>query len=237
MIPITNYEDCYAISEDGSVTRLDTGRVLKPCLNKQNGYLYVSLWKNNVGKAFAVHRLVALAYIPNPDNKPEVNHISSNRADPRKSNLEWSTRSENVKHGYEDGFMSQDHRRNFHSLEVEMLLNTFLAGETMTALAQGHGSGLANLTRDLRNKARNMGIEDQLDAELYRQKRARNAVSCNHLRQPVVQFTKEGVFVAEHASISDAAKALGKKSSGSISNALSNRNEQKYAYGFTWKFK
>lgn len=237
MIPITNYEDCYAISEDGSVTRLETGRVLKPCLNKQNGYLYVSLWKDNVGKAFAVHRLVALAYLPNPDNKPEVNHISSNRADPRKSNLEWSTRSENAKHGYEDGFMSQDHRRNFQSLEVEMILNAFLSGETMTSLAIGHGSGLANLTRNLRDKARDLGMEDQLDAELYRQKCVRNASSCAKLKQPIVQLTKEGVFIAEHASISDAAKALGNKSSGSISNALSNRNGQQLAYGFSWKLK
>ena len=237
MIPITNYEDCYAIKEDGSVIRLETGRVLKPCLNKQTGYLYVSLWKNNVGKAFSVHRLVALAYIPNPDNKPEVNHISSNRADPRKSNLEWSTRSENLRHGYEEGFMSQEHRKNFQSLELDMLLQAFLSGETMTSLAKGTGVGLSRLTINLRSAARNSGSEAELDDELYRQKCMRNAAVNLHKKQPIIQLTKEGVFVAEHAGITDAAKALGNKSSGSISNALSNRNGQQYAYGFIWKFK
>ena len=237
MIPITNYEDCYAIKEDGTVIRLDTGRVLKPCLNKQNGYLYVSLWKNNIGKAFSVHRLVALAYLPNPYNKPEVNHISSNRADPRKSNLEWSTRSENIRHGYEDGFMSQEHCKNFQSLEAELMLHAFLAGENMTALAKGHGSGLSNLTQMLRDTARNLGIEDQLDAEIYRQKCSRNKAANACKKQPIIQLTKEGVFVAEHTCLTDAAKALGNKSAGSISNALNNRNGQQYAYGFLWKLK
>lgn len=237
MIPITGYEDCYAIKEDGSVIRLETGRVLKPSLNNQNGYLYVSLWKNNIGKAHSVHRLVANAYIPNPDNKPEVNHISSNRADPRKENLEWSTRSENAKHGYEDGFMSQDARKNFQSMELEMLLKSFLAGENMTMLAKGFGVGLSRLTVNLRNTARNLGLEDELDAELYLQKCKRNASACDGLKQPVTQFTKDGVFVAEHQDITSAAKSLGGKSSGSISNALKQRNGQKYAYGFLWKFK
>ena len=237
MIPIVDYEDYYAIKEDGSVIRLETGRILKPCTNKQTGYLYVSLWKNNIGKAFTVHRLVANAYIPNPDNKPEVNHISSNRADPRKENLEWVTRSENMRHAYADGHLSQEHRKNFQSLEEEMILQSFLVGENMTALAKGYGVGLSRLTINLRKKARNTGQEDELDAELYRQKCIRNSVSCNYLKQPVLQFTKDGVLVAVHAGLTDAAKALGKTSSGSISNALSNRNGQQYAYGFLWKFK
>lgn len=237
LIPIPNYEDCYAIAEDGSVTRLETGKVLKPCLNKQNGYLYVSLWKNNKGKAFAVHRLVANAYLPNPDNKPEVNHISSNRADPRKENLEWSTRGENVKHGYEDGFMSQEHRRNFLNLEMEMLLQAFLAGESMTSLALGMEVGLSRLTINLRTTARNSGLEEELDTELRRQKKARNASASASKRQPILQFTQEGVFIAEYESISEAATSLGNKASGSISNALVNRNGQKYAYGYLWKYK
>ena len=237
MIPITDYEDCYAIKEDGTVIRLQTGKALKPTLNKQNGYLYVSLWKNNVGRAFSVHRLVALAYIPNPDKKPQVNHISSNRADPRKSNLEWSTQSENALHGYEDGHMSQEHRKNFQSFELDMLLQVVLAGETMTSVATGYEVGLSRLTINLRKAARNAGLEDEFDIELKRQRAARNAISCNHLRQPILQYTKDGVFIAEHVGISEAARALGKVSSGSISNALSNRNGQKYALGYLWKFK
>ena len=237
MIPITNYEDCYAIKEDGSVVRIETGKVLKPTINKQTGYLYVSLWKNSIGKTHSVHRLVAKAYVPNPENKPEVNHISSNRTDARKDNLEWVTRNENIKHGYEDGFMSQEHRKNFQSLETEMLLQTVLSGETMTALAKGMGVGLSRLTINLRRKARDMGIETEFDEEMFRQKCIRAKKTNEVLKQAVLQFTKDGIFIAEHASLGEAAKNVGSKSSGSISNALSNRNGQKYALGFLWKFK
>lgn len=237
MIPITDYEDCYAVKEDGSVVRIETGRVLKPTINKQTGYLYVSLWKNNIGKTHSVHRLVAKAYIPNPENKPEVNHISSNRTDPRKDNLEWATRKENMQHGYEDGFMSQEHRKHFQSLETEMLLQTVLSGETMTALAKGMGVGLSRLTINLRRKARDMGIEIEFDDEMYRQKCIRAKKTNEALKQAVLQFTKESEFIAEHESLHTAAKNMGAKSSGSISNALSNRNGQKYALGYLWKFK
>ena len=133
--------------------------------------------------------------------------------------------------------MSQDHRKNFQSLEVELLLSAFLAGETMTSLAIGHGSGLTNLTRNLRDKARNMGMEDQLDAELYRQKCARNTAANAGKKRVIHQLTKEGVFIAEHDSLGSAARALGKTSTGSISNALNPSMDQQLAYGFKWKYK
>ena len=64
------------------------------------GYYRVML---SGAKAFLVHRLVALAFIPNNENKPEVNHVNSNKNDNTVENLEWSTRSENINHSYLNG--------------------------------------------------------------------------------------------------------------------------------------
>lgn len=67
------------------------------------GYLRVALWKNKKQKDFAVHRLVALAFIPNPENKPQINHINCIKHDNRVENLEWNTESENMIHSYSNG--------------------------------------------------------------------------------------------------------------------------------------
>lgn len=62
------------------------------------GYKMVTLTKNSKGKMFKVHRLVALAFIPNPENKPQVNHIDGNKNNNHVSNLEWCTAKENCFH-------------------------------------------------------------------------------------------------------------------------------------------
>lgn len=65
---------------------------------KKQGYLYVKLWIDGKTKAAFLHRLVAQAYIPNPDNKPEVNHKNANKHDNYVNNLEWVTSKENKTH-------------------------------------------------------------------------------------------------------------------------------------------
>ena len=86
----------YEVSTLGNVRNSNTGRVLK--LTCKGGYLFVGLSQNSNGKTLAVHRLVALAFIDNPENKPQVNHKDKNRGNNIVSNLEWSTASENNIH-------------------------------------------------------------------------------------------------------------------------------------------
>jgi hypothetical protein len=88
--------DNYEVSSLGNVRNCNTGRVLK--LTCKGGYIFTGLSQNSNGKTCPVHRLVALAFIDNPENKPQVNHKDKNRSNNNVSNLEWSTASENNIH-------------------------------------------------------------------------------------------------------------------------------------------
>lgn len=92
---IKDYEGMYQISNMGNVRSLMTKKNLKPEI-ANGGYLRVNLYKDGKGKKFRVHRLVAEAFIPNPDNKPTVDHINTIVSDNRVSNLRWFTYKEQI---------------------------------------------------------------------------------------------------------------------------------------------
>ena len=82
----------------GSVaSRIQKGRVLSQQISK-DGYLHCMISIDGIAMLKSVHRLVALAFIPNPDNKPDVNHIDGNKTNNEVTNLEWVTKSENMQH-------------------------------------------------------------------------------------------------------------------------------------------
>ena len=87
-----NIVDGYYVSNFGRVS--NNGFVLKGIMQK-NGYVHVSLH----GKQMSVHRLVAEAFIPNPENLPQVNHKNEDKSDNRVENLEWCTAKQNINHG------------------------------------------------------------------------------------------------------------------------------------------
>jgi len=88
----------YEVSTEGEVRNKKTGHVLKPGLNKR-GYLQVCLRNNGKQISKKNHRLVAEAFIPNPENKPEVNHINEIKTDNHVENLNWMTSKENMNWG------------------------------------------------------------------------------------------------------------------------------------------
>lgn len=113
-ISVKGFEGVYEISNHGrvrsvdrinvnskGVTRTDKGKTLK-LVDRGNEYLFVSLSKNNKKYNFSIHIGVAVHFVPNPENKPEVNHKDGNKQNNHWTNLEWSTSSENSIHAYEN---------------------------------------------------------------------------------------------------------------------------------------
>lgn len=103
---VPGYEGLYQVSDEGrvvgTVRRGSSGNEIKSHI-RRDGYRYVVLYKDAKGKNFALHRLVAMAFIPNPENKREVNHKNGDKTDNRVENLEWTTPKENTKHAFDSG--------------------------------------------------------------------------------------------------------------------------------------
>ena len=117
-----------------------------------NGYLYVALCKKRFYKNFFVHRLVATAFIKNPKNKSDVNHKDSNRSNNLLSNLEWCTRSENIKHGFLFGNCRQDGEKNNSSkltnkIVTEIRIKYSDGGYSQRKLASEYGVSQMTICR------------------------------------------------------------------------------------------
>lgn len=115
------------VSDDGKIYTLDhsylrkngrldnrKGKQLRPSVDKY-GYERVVLTKNGIRKTYSVHKLVALAFIPNPENKTTINHIDGNKRNNNVSNLEWATEKENQNHKWKNGLANynRDERGRF----------------------------------------------------------------------------------------------------------------------------
>jgi hypothetical protein len=112
---VVGYDGLYQVSNFGNIKSLDrkrwSGRNNSYSLfkgkelskSKRRGYLRVSLTKSKIEKTFSIHRLVAIAFIPNPENKPQVNHKDGDKLNNNEWNLEWNTASENTQHSFDNG--------------------------------------------------------------------------------------------------------------------------------------
>ena len=96
LLEFTN--NLYSISDSGKVKNNKTGKILTP-VKTHNGYFRVGL----PCKLYRIHRLVAESFIPNPENKPFVNHINGVKTDNRVENLEWVTAKQNINHSWRIG--------------------------------------------------------------------------------------------------------------------------------------
>lgn len=116
-LPIQGYEGLYEVSNLGNVRSLPGGRrlgiVLKQII-RITRYRFVFLCKNGMTKSFAVHRLVGKAFIPNPDNKPMINHIDNDPSNNKVSNLEWVTSKENMHHAMKQDRMNRSRGENHY---------------------------------------------------------------------------------------------------------------------------
>jgi len=122
---VVGYEGLYEVSNMGRVRSLKECRgksniILKHNIN--NGYSHIDLYKNSSRQHSKIHRLVAQAFIPNPENKYDVNHIDSNRSNNIISNLEWVTRKENMEHCIKMGRNTCGEKQGRSKLKIKQVL-------------------------------------------------------------------------------------------------------------------
>ncbi|UUV46403.1 HNH endonuclease [Bacillus phage vB_BanS-Thrax3] len=110
--------DNYEISNLGRLKSLTRNTIMK-CQVSDRGYLKVKLYYQGKTKTCRIHRLVALAFVNNPDKKPEVNHKDGNKLNNRFDNLEWSTRMDNIKHSFDMNLNKTKGEGNHHAKITE----------------------------------------------------------------------------------------------------------------------
>ena len=138
---VPGYENFYQVSSIGRIKSLPRrgrkqSRILKPTYDRK-GYLGVDLFKDKERKRCRVHRLVALSFIPNPENKPEVNHIDGIKTNNVIENLEWNTTSENLNHRDENDLVNNKGEDNYRAI-----LNEKQVLEIKHTLSKESGYGL-----------------------------------------------------------------------------------------------
>ena len=137
---ITGYEELYQISNYGRVRSLDRydsmGRfkegIMLKTYDNGNGYKKITLYKNGLCKTFSVHRLVAIAFIPNDNNLPQINHKDENPSNNHVDNLEWCTNEYNSNYGnhnlhlsmaHTGKILTEEHKKNISNASKERWKN------------------------------------------------------------------------------------------------------------------
>lgn len=128
----------YYVSENGDIFSLYSNKQLTPRIEK-TGYVSYSIQIGKNTKAIRAHRLVALTFIPNPENKPEVNHIDANKQNNHVSNLEWVFHDYNMKHARKLGLImlprGEDHHMTKNSeQDIKNVIDLLLKGYTLNEI-------------------------------------------------------------------------------------------------------
>jgi hypothetical protein len=233
---IEGYEGLYEASNIGRLRRKGSVNVRKFGDNG-HGYKHVPLSKNNIIKNHYVHRIIATAFIPNPNNKATVNHKNGNKSDNHVENLEWATQSENSKHGFDTGLIVQNKGRDNptskpvrqYSLNGEFIMDfdsltdagkklgitTFTIGQAAVGKYKQAGGYQWRFIKDNIPKLPSIGKKGNGE-------------------KAVMQFTKDGRFIAEFESMNEAYRKTGISQQG-ISNVCGGK--LKTTGGFIWKLK
>jgi len=169
-VDIINYEGLYQVSNLGRIKRLSrlinvnsnrwgpikmNDEKIHTAILPSSRYLNVSLCKNGKPKLFQVHRLVAQHFIPNPENKSQVNHKNLNKRDNRVINLEWATSKENMNHAYankrhemiKNRVKDQSHYKSKDVLTYAGFVVNIKQAAKMQGVSQAHMSRMLNGNR------------------------------------------------------------------------------------------
>lgn len=168
-VDVVGYEGLYQVSNLGRLKSLDRldgrGYRIKGSLKKisstSNGYQQVTLYREGVMKSNLMHRIVASAFLLNPDNKKVVNHINGDKQCNAVSNLSWVTYSENALHAYDTGLRAKGDKHAHVKISDEDVLKIrelYATGEyKQKFLAAKYGVDNSHISDIVNNKKRKLG--------------------------------------------------------------------------------
>lgn len=143
--PIPETDNKVFVSDQGQIFSFCQGGKLRRLSIEKDGYVRVNVHVTNfISKKIRVHRLVATAFLPNPNNLPQVNHINGNKADNRVINLEWTSSSDNIKHAFANGLKhakkGQDNcLARLTTEKVQRVKQLLAAGQSGSSIAREFG--------------------------------------------------------------------------------------------------
>lgn len=157
---IPEYEGFYQASNLGNIKGLKKNKIIGKTENHK-GYFHISLCKNGNPKTMMAHRAVGLSFIPNPENKPQINHKDLNKKNNRVDNLEWVTNSENQLHaiangktGYLNG--EKSYKSSFTNKQAEQIRKEYIKNSNTNgtnALAKRYNTTQFCIWRIVNNKS------------------------------------------------------------------------------------
>lgn len=238
---IAGYENLYMVSNLGRVKSLArwhrrTDTILKPH-NVNGNYKHVRLADNNRNYiGYSIHRLVAIAFILNPDNLPCVNHKDENPANNKADNLEWCTYKYNVNYGTRTirAALAESVPIIQFSLDGNFIKEWTSITVARRSFGKVHGSGIQQCCDGTCRMTYGYVWRWRRDFDETPAHIEYDYVPAKIQSKVVLQFTLDGKFVKEYSSALEAAKANG-YSRGNISNVC--RGIKPYMYSYIWRYK
>lgn len=215
----------YWISNMGRVVG-PKGTLLK--LKSQNGYLKISYWNGKCVNSALVHRLVATAFIPNPENKPEVDHINTIRDDNRVENLRWVTTKENLNNPLTKKKFSEARKGHFESEE-------WRRNKSLARIGKRYALGYRWTDEQRARCAERQKGEGNAFYGKHHSEKTKSKISEARKKRTrrIRQYSLEGVFIQEFPSCAIASEILNICRSYMSRCASGKANS---AGGFIWKY-
>lgn len=249
-VDIHGYEGLYKVNNKGEILSVRSGNLLKAGRNLQ-GYMNVSLTKNGKSKTYKVHRLVAVAFIPNPNNYPYINHKDENKANNHVDNLEWCTHKYNINYGTAIERRSkaiEESTVKKRKAVLQLSLRGEIVGEYRSIKEASEKTNIdrkqiSNAINHHRRQASGFFwiLKDEFDKDIdypskykkYSTRHRKQDGGLNPNAKPIAQYSKDGTFIKSWGCIKDAVKALNVNNS-TVWRCL--QGYKKTGKGYIWRY-